>query len=87
MIRAVLLSSHAARDLAGIDRRERARVRDGLLRFASSGRGDLKKLKGVSGGPDLFRLRVGEHRVVFELTPTAIRVTRILPRSAGYAWL
>jgi len=85
--RTVLLSSPAQRDYEALPPRVRKRVRDGLLKFADTGRGDLKKLKGVGGRPDLYRLRVGDFRVVFDLGPKEVRVTRIIPRSEGYDWL
>lgn len=87
MTRVVLLSSRAQREFDGLDPGAKRRVREALLRLAETGRGDVKKLKGVSGGIDLLRLRVGDVRVTFELTAKAIRVTRVLPRSAGYDWL
>jgi mRNA-degrading endonuclease RelE of RelBE toxin-antitoxin system len=85
--REILLSERAQREFEALDGRTRGRIRAGLERFARTGRGDLKKLKGIHGGPDLYRLRVGGHRMIFQLTPTEFRVTRIVPRSAGYDWL
>lgn len=87
MKRAVLLSSRAQAEFGSLDRKTQGRIRIALTRFATEGRGDLKKLRGVSGETDLFRLRVGEYRVVFALFPEEIRVTRIVARSAGYDWL
>ena len=87
MNRAVLLSSQAQREFAALDTKTRSRLRKGILHFSETGRGDLKKLRGVSGGPDLFRLRLGDFRVVFELAPKEIRVTRIIDRGEGYSWL
>lgn len=87
MSREVLLSVRAEDEFQALDRRIRDRVRAALTLFAETGRGDLKKLKGVHGGPDLFRLRVGQFRVIFQVTPTQLRVTRIIPRSEGYDWL
>jgi mRNA interferase RelE/StbE len=85
--REILLSERAQSEFEALDVRARGRVRAGLERFAKTGRGDLKKLKGVHGGPDLYRLRVGNYRVIFQLTPTELRITRVVPRSAGYDWL
>jgi mRNA interferase RelE/StbE len=85
--REILLSSQAQRDYAALERDARLRVRAGLLRFAATGRGDLKKLKGVGKGTDLFRLRIGVYRIVFDQTMKEIRVTRIFRRGEGYEWL
>ncbi len=87
MIRGVLLSERADRFLRGLPRDVHDRVRTALLEFARSGRGDLKRLSGTKGRDDLFRLRVGDYRIVFALTSTEIRVTRIIHRSEGYDWL
>lgn len=87
MKREVLVSERAQAEFSALDARSREKVRTALKEFASRGRGDVKKLKGVHGGQDLYRLRAGQHRIVFELTPSQIRVTRIIPRSEGYDWL
>lgn len=87
MSRTVLLSTPAQRDFDQLDVETRRRVRSGLLEFGAAGRVDVKRLKGVGRGRDLFRLRVGEFRIVFELTRTEVRVTRIMPRNACYGWL
>ncbi len=87
MTREVLLSSEASKEFSRFDEETRNRIRKALLRFSEGGRGDVKRLKGVRGGPDLFRLRVGNYRVVFAATSTELRVTRIIHRSLGYDWL
>lgn len=87
MKREILVSERAQAEFSALDARTRERVRTALNEFVSRGRGDVKKLKGVHGGPDLRRLRTGQYRIVFELTPSQVRVTRIIPRSEGYDWL
>lgn len=87
MIREVLLSGRAERDLRDLPRDRQDRVRTALLEFARSGRGDLKRLGGTKGREDLFRMRVGDYRVVFALTSTEVKVTRIIHRREGYDWL
>jgi mRNA interferase RelE/StbE len=85
--RAVLLSAPAQRTYDSLAPGARRRVRESLLSYAGSGRGDLKLLRGTRGREDLFRLRVGDYRIVFAMTATEIRVTRIIHRSEGYDWL
>jgi mRNA interferase RelE/StbE len=85
--RAVLLSSKAQSEYEALDPDKRARVRAALLEFAEKSRGDVKKLRGVGGGRDLYRLRVGDLRIVFALSAREVRVTRLVPRSEGYEWL
>lgn len=87
MTRTVLLSTRSQREFSEIDRRTRERLRVELLSFAATGKGDVKKLRGVRGGIDLYRLRVGDWRVVFERNAREVRVTRIIHRSIGYEWL
>ena len=84
MSRSVFLSSRAQRDLDALAPMARRRVRDGLIAFAETGRGDLKKLKGFGAEIDLYRLRIGEYRFVFATPEGEIRVTRIIARSEGY---
>jgi mRNA interferase RelE/StbE len=62
-------------------------VRAALKRVASGGRADVKRLRGAQGNADLFRLRVGDYRIVFAVVGDEIRVTRIIHRSEGYDWL
>jgi mRNA-degrading endonuclease RelE of RelBE toxin-antitoxin system len=85
--RAVLLAARAQKTYDALPLEARRRVRDALLDFAGSGRGDLKRLRGTRGRIDLLRLRVGDYRVVFAMTEAEIRVTRIIHRSEGYDWL
>jgi mRNA interferase RelE/StbE len=85
--RQVLLSGSANRTFSDLPDRARQRIHSALTQLASSGRGDVKRLRGTRGREDLFRLRVGDYRVIFALASTEIRVIRILHRSEGYDWL
>ena len=87
MSRTVLLSGPAQRAYAALPTEERRRVHDKLFDFARSGRGDVKRLRGTQGREDLFRLRVGDYRVVFAISEAEIRVTQIIHRGEGYDWL
>lgn len=87
MVRPVLLSTPAQKQLARLDAVTRRRVRVGLKRLAAGGRVDVQRLIGVKGREDLFRLRVGDYRIVYRDDKDAIRVVQILHRSRGYGWL
>jgi mRNA interferase RelE/StbE len=87
MAKSVLLSTPAQRQFEALDKDAQRRVRKGLERLAAGGRADVKRLKGVKGREDLFRLRVGDYWVVYSEDSDAIRVTRVFHRSAGYDWL
>ena len=87
MTRDVLLSERARRDFGRLPESARSRIRRALFEFAATGRADVKRLAGIRAREDLFRLRIGEYRIVFAVTATDIRVTRIIPRGEGYPWL
>jgi mRNA interferase RelE/StbE len=83
----VLLSDSANRVYSRLPAKVCERVHAALRDLAATERGDVKRLKGTRGREDLFRLRVGEYRVIFARSRTEIRVTRILHRNEGYDWL
>jgi mRNA interferase RelE/StbE len=85
--RSVLLSESADRAYSRLPSKARERIHAALLGLANAERGDVKRLKGTRGREDLYRLRVGDYRVVFARSQSEIRVTRILHRSEGYDWL
>jgi len=45
---------------------------------------DTKKLKGLPNKPDLFRLRVGDHRIIYFIQDGKIWITEIMRREKGY---
>ncbi|MCD6146431.1 MAG: type II toxin-antitoxin system RelE/ParE family toxin [Thermoplasmata archaeon] len=44
-------------------------------------------LKGLKGREDLYRLRVGDYRIIYYEDDECIKVTQIIHRSRGYDWL
>jgi mRNA interferase RelE/StbE len=60
-----------------------ARILDALDRLATTGQGDIQRLRGT---PDEWRLRVGDWRVRFryDAAVQALAVLRILPRGEAY---
>jgi mRNA interferase RelE/StbE len=76
------LSPAAVRDLARLDRVVQARVDAALVRYATTGHGDVKHLK---GHPGELRLHVGKWRIFFSLAaPDLIRVLGIDNRGEAY---
>ncbi len=67
--------------MISIDKHIQQRIRDAVLRFAETGHGDVKRLRGYD---DEWRLRVGEWRVRFTSPPGEITVLRVLPRGRAY---
>ena len=74
-------SARARKDFDALDPQIRRRVRSALERLVH-GEGDVRRLTDVN--PPLFRLRVGDWRVLFRHERETIVVLRILPRDKAY---
>jgi len=61
-MRKISWSEEARADVRRIDRKTAMRIFTAIQRFAESGAGDIKELKGQAGE---FRLRVGDYRIRF----------------------
>ena len=72
----------ARSDLRGVDRESAMRILLALTRYGDFGEGDVKALSGHWDG--YYRLRVGDHRVVFRMAPEGIVIVRIRHRSEVY---
>ncbi len=75
LIKTVILTLSAAKDLDALPRDAREQVEDGLNRYAMTGQGDVKALQGRDG----YRLRIGRYRVLFDedaITILAIYIGR-----------
>jgi mRNA interferase RelE/StbE len=48
---------------------------------------DTKKLKGIKGREDLFRLRIGNYRIVYFEDVKSFKIILILHRGKEYKWL
>ncbi len=73
------------RDLSRLGRETGERVLTAVERLAAgeaAGEGDVKRLSGVR--PPLFRLRVGDYRILFRYEQEAILIERVLPRDKAY---
>jgi mRNA interferase RelE/StbE len=74
-------TEHAKEQLRQIDREQAIQILRALTDYASSGKGQIKKLKG-SGD---LRLRVGDYRVRFEVLKADVyRVLRVGHRREAY---
>ena len=69
-------------ELRGIDRENAMRILIALTHYGESGVGYIKALSGEWDG--YFRLRVGDFRVIFQITPDAIVIVRVRHRSEVY---
>jgi len=48
---------------------------------------DIKKLIGIKGQADLYRLRVGSYRVIYEISEDTVWISEIVKRSKAYKFL
>jgi mRNA interferase RelE/StbE len=65
-VRKIAWSEHARADIRRLDRDTAMRIFAALHRFAETGEGDVRKLKGESSE---LRLRVGDYRLRFSEEP------------------
>lgn len=61
-MKTIIYTVTAAKDLEALDSGARKQVEAGLDQYALTGRGDVKALV----GQDLYRLRIGRYRVIFD---------------------
>ena len=77
----VRLTNRAQRDLRRVGPAVAGQVVEALERFADTGHGDVKKLRGVESE---WRLRVSEWRVRFTIGEETLIVLRVLSRGKVY---
>ncbi|MFN8633465.1 MAG: type II toxin-antitoxin system RelE/ParE family toxin [Chloroflexota bacterium] len=79
----IIWTPPAIRDLRRIHRQTAERIREAVRRYATTQLGDVRKLEGEQ---DRYRLRVGEHRVIFryERGRLVIVVLRVGHRRDAY---
>ncbi len=76
-------TQRALKDVARLDRPMRERIVAAVERFAETGMGDVRRLRGKE--QEIYRLRVGEWRVLFTRRKTrVILVLRVRPRASAY---
>ena len=81
MTHAIQWTLRARKDFDDLDRQVNQRVRAAIERLAA-GDGDVRRLAGIA--PPLFRLRIGDWRVLFRYDGVAIVILRVLPRDKAY---
>lgn len=75
-------SEESRADVRRLDKPTAMRVFEVLLRFATSGEGDVKQLHGHLAG--LWRLRIGDYRLFFTLSGDTLRIHSVRHRSEAY---
>jgi mRNA interferase RelE/StbE len=81
MTYAIEWNARARKDFDALDPQLSRRIRAAIERLVN-GEGDVRRLTDVE--PPLFRLRVGDWRVLFRHERQAIVILRILPRDKAY---
>jgi mRNA interferase RelE/StbE len=71
----------ARKDLGRLDREVRGRVIDAVSRLSEDQSG-IRRLEGYK--PPLFRIRVGDWRILFTIQAGVATIQRILPRDKAY---
>lgn len=72
-------TKQAAKQISRYDKSTKARLKKAIEKLPQ---GDIKRLQGVT--PITFRLRVGDLRVLFEMTSQKIIILNVLPRGEVY---
>ena len=70
----VIYTKRAMKNIKSLDFRVKDRVKDGIEKIPF---GDIKKLQGYS---NLYRLRIGDYRVIYEVWDEGIVIDAVLPR-------
>ena len=85
-----MFAPSAVSDLRSLPSHQRSEVRDAIethLRFEPEklSRSRIKRLRGLERPQ--FRLRVGEIRVFYDVTESAVEVLAIVPKAQADGWL
>lgn len=82
--REVLWSAKAAKSLARIDRATRDRIMAKVHQLADDPQSMMNNVKPMKGSNNLWRLRVGDWRVLYTETFIVVSVIRVAPRGSAY---
>lgn len=80
-MKAIIFTPAALKQLSKLPQPVREQIKAKLTRYADSGAGDVRALVGEAAA----RLRVGDYRVIFEETETALEVIAVGHRREIYS--
>lgn len=80
--RNVIWTNRARADLRAIDRETALHILHSLARLTASGEGDVKQLR--EREPPQYRLRVGDHRVLFHYVEGGLEIDAVKHRREAY---
>jgi mRNA-degrading endonuclease RelE of RelBE toxin-antitoxin system len=81
-LKKIRFHANVAAEVRAIEQKTALRILQALHRYAETGEGRVKSLRGEFEG--LLRLRVGNHRVLFDETEDTITVHRVRDRKEAY---
>ncbi len=90
MSKPIFLSKIAKKQLDSLPDDTRNRIKDALYTLSDvekSRKMDTKKLKGIKSREDLFRLRIGNYRIVYFEDVKSFKIIQIFHRGKEYKWL
>ena len=76
----VVFTEKAQKDLSDLPENEIDQFLSSCLRLESNPYPDGKHIKKLKGYKDIYRLRIGDYRVVFEWKRNTVTVVRLLTR-------
>ncbi|MBI5184683.1 MAG: type II toxin-antitoxin system RelE/ParE family toxin [Nitrospinae bacterium] len=76
----VVFSNRAGGDMDALSDDKFNRIVDGCKRLEENPATDGKHIKKLKGYKDIYRLRVGDYRIVFEWKGLDINIVRVLTR-------
>jgi mRNA interferase RelE/StbE len=88
----IRLHPDAVKFLADLNPEAKERLKAGIKGleidpFKSRSQANIKKLKGTKKREALYRLRVGDYRVIYAVEGNTIFVLEVISREKGYEWL
>jgi plasmid stabilization system protein ParE len=82
MAKRIVWTEQAKADVRGIAQPIALQILKTLARYAQSGEGNTKQLRGIE--PPLIRLRAQDHRVFFRDKGDYLQISRVLDRKEAY---
>jgi plasmid stabilization system protein ParE len=82
MAKRIVWTGPAKADLRAIEHLIALRILKTLARYATTGEGNTKQLRGIE--PPLLRLRAQDHRVFFRDKGDSLEISRVLDRKQAY---
>jgi plasmid stabilization system protein ParE len=82
MAKRIVWTGPAKADLRAIEQPIALRILKTLARYATTGEGNTKQLRGIE--PPLLRLRAQDHRVFFRDKGDSLEISRVLDRKQAY---